>query len=294
MVVEDISFIIKKGDTFQNILNNLIEENIIINKSRFIFINGSKLIANRKKIKAGEYIILKNSSIVNIIRQIESGKVHNRKITIAEGLTNDTIFKMINKIDILTGNLPDKETIMEGTLLPETYYYQYGDTKMSLVKQMQNAMFSFFNKEWENRDKNLPFNTKQEALSLASIVEKETGVSSERGKVASVFINRLKKKMRLQSDPTVVYAFTKGNKELDREIKKSDLEYKNEYNTYKIYGIPHKPIANPGKDSIKAVLHPENTNFLYFVATGDGGHNFSINLNEHNKHVNNYRKKITK
>jgi len=138
----------------------------------------------------------------------------------------------------------------------------------------------------------LPFKTKAEAVSLASIVEKETGIKTERSKVASVFINRIKVGMKLQSDPTVVYAFTVGDKTLERPIRRSDLVRASEYNTYLNYGIPPKPICNPGKESIRAVLNPENTNFLYFVATGNGGHNFSTNLKEHNIFVDMYRKII--
>ncbi len=136
------------------------------------------------------------------------------------------------------------------------------------------------------------FTTKQEALSLASIVEKETGIPTERGKVASVFINRLRKGMRLQSDPTVIYSFAMGNKDLEREIRKSDIARMSEYNTYRIKGIPQKPIANAGKDAIRAVLRPEKTNYLYFVATGNGGHNFSSTLDEHNTFVKEYRQKL--
>ncbi|MDR0423109.1 MAG: endolytic transglycosylase MltG [Rickettsiales bacterium] len=286
---KDENFLIKRGENFSVILNNLYHHGIVPKGTKTLFFNVAKLTSNKRNIKAGEYIFPKNSSLFDILRQIETGKVHTRKITFAEGLTNDTIFKIIDKVDGLSGELPPMGDFLEGTLLPETYSYIYGDTKVGILKRMQKAMFDFFDKEWAKRSPNLPFNTKQEALSLASIVEKETGVPNERGKVASVFVNRLKKRMRLQSDPTVMYAFTGGNKDLEREIRKTDLENVNEYNTYRINGIPKKPICNPGKDAIRSTLNPENTDYLYFVATGTGGHNFSSNLKDHNKFVKIYR-----
>ena len=222
------------------------------------------------------------------MRKLVKGEIYYRKLTFAEGLSNDSILKIINSAEGLVGELPTEE-IAEGTLLPETYLYTAGESKKSLISRMQKAMIEFFDEQWDKRADNLPFKTKREELSLASIVEKETGIQNERRKVASVFVNRLKRKMRLQSDPTVIYAFTGGNIDLERPIRKSDLTRVSEYNTYIIKGIPDKPIANPGKDAIIATLNPEKTNYLYFVATGNGGHNFSKNLKEHNKFVGKYR-----
>lgn len=291
-VKEDTFFIVKKGNSFRTIVINLIEQNLIPKNSKFIFKNVSRLIyKNQLTIKAGEYEFLKGTSPYDILIQLEEGDVYIRKITFAEGLTNDTILKMIDSTYGLFGDLPN-EKIEEGTLLPETYTYTYGDSKSSIVKRMQKAMKDFLDKEWLKRSYDLPFETKEEAISLASIVEKETGIPEERGKVASVFVNRLRKGMRLQSDPTVIYSFTMGNKDLEREIRQSDLARISEYNTYRINGIPKKAIANPGRDAIKAVLNPENTNYLYFVATGDGGHNFSSTLDEHNTFVYQYRQKL--
>ena len=289
---EDIYFIINKGDNFKKVIINLNNQKILDKKYNLMYFYIAKIFyKNEFNLKIGEYIFPKNSNLIDILKIIQNKKVFYRKITFAEGLTVDTILKIIDKTYGLMGDLPNYE-IKEGSLLPETYLYTYGETKESLIKRMQKDMNNFINKEWEKRQKDLPFSTIEEAISLSSIVEKETGIKTERGKVASVFVNRLKKKMKLQSDPTVIYAFTKGNKDLEREIRRSDLKAENEYNTYYIYGIPKSPICNPGKDAIIATLNPENTDYLYFVATGNGGHNFSSTLKEHNNYVKTYRETI--
>ncbi|MDD2840083.1 MAG: endolytic transglycosylase MltG [Rickettsiales bacterium] len=283
---------VNKGDNFKEVVDNLIDKDVIqpINKKLFFYL--SKIIyRNKITIKAGEYLFIKTDTPLMILKKLKKGEIYYRKLTFAEGLSNDTILKMINSAKGLVGELPTEE-IEEGSLLPETYLYTTGETKKSIVLRMQKAMIQFFDEQWDAKADNLPFTTKREALSLASIVEKETGIQSERGKVASVFINRLKRHMRLQSDPTVVYTFAKGNIDLERPIKKSDLARVSEYNTYIVKGIPDKPIANPGKNAIIATLNPEKTNFLYFVATGNGGHNFSKTLKEHNKFVEKYREII--
>lgn len=291
-VKNDVFLVVDKGTTFREVVNDLAKDNIINPKTKSLFLHLPKILyGNKMNIKAGEYRFLAGTAPIDVLKQLKNGKVYYRKLTIAEGLSNDSIFKIIDSTPGLTGDMPTNE-ITEGTLLPETYLYTYGDTKKSIISRMQKAMIDFFNEEWDKRAPDLPFNTKQEALSLASIVEKETGIPEERGMVASVFVNRLKKGMRLQSDPTVVYAFTKGNKDLEREIRRSDLARVSEYNTYIIKGIPKNPIANPGKDAIKAVLNPDKTDYLYFVATGNGGHNFSKTLKEHNNFVKSYRKNI--
>ncbi|GMO11241.1 MAG: hypothetical protein Ta2D_13480 [Rickettsiales bacterium] len=282
---------VNKGDNFNIITHNLLNEKIVLkNRDFFVFI--TKFYPNKRKMQAGEYKFTSGQSLNDILKSIQDGKIFLRKVTIAEGLSNDSIFKIIDKIDVLTGVLPPLSSIGEGTLLPETYTYKRGDTKQKLIDRMQKAMIDFINTEWEKREAGLPFTTKQQLLSLASVVEKETGLPNERGKVASVFVNRLRKGIKLQSDPTVIYGFTFGNEELKREIRVSDLKREDEYNTYYIKGIPEKPICNPGKNAILATLHPEKTDFLFFVATGVGGHNFTKTLEEHNKAVQEYRKII--
>jgi UPF0755 protein len=246
------------------------------------------------QIKSGEYLLRDGESFFDLLKKFQRGDVHYRKITFAEGLSKDTILKIIAQVDELLDEIPAPEGIDEGSLLPETYLYTYGETKSGLVERMQKSMTDFFNTEWEKRAKDLPFTKKEEALSLASIVEKETGLKDERGKVASVFVNRLRKGWRLQSDPTVIYSFAKGDKSLERTIYEKDLRKSSEYNTYTLDGIPQKPIANPGRDAIRATLNPEKTDYMFFVATGNGGHNFSKTLAEHNDFVKKYREIIKK
>lgn len=290
---ENTYFIVNKGDYFPVIVDNLTKQKLVNHKFKKIFLYSAKLLnKNNLNIQAGEYLFEKDASLFDILQTLKNNKINYRKLTFAEGLSNDTILKIIDSTYGLTGDMPT-ESIKEGTLLPETYLYTYGDSKKDMIQRMQQAMTDFVNQEWEKRAKDLPFKTKEELLSLASIIEKETGIPDERYKVASVFVNRLKKGMKLQSDPTVVYAFTKGNKDLEREIRQSDLTRVSEYNTYIINGIPKLPIANPGKDAIRATLNPAKTDYLYFVATGTGGHNFSKTLEEHNNYVKEYRKIIS-
>jgi len=222
-----------------------------------------------------------------------NGDVHYRKVTFSEGLSNHSILRIIDLAEGLIGDISEIK-IKEGTLLTDTYKYQRGDTKESVVKRMQDSMMQFLDEAWGKRQANLPVKTKEEALILASIIEKETGLPEERRKVASVFVNRLKIGMKLQSDPTVVYAFTKGNVDLERDIRRSDLARKSSYNTYYVYGLPPTPIANSGREAILATLNPDQTKYLYFVATGNGGHNFSTNLREHINFVNRYKKELKK
>ena len=179
-----------------------------------------------------------------------------------------------------------------GTLMPNTYHYSLGDTRQSIVKRMAESMQKKTAEIWEKRAKNLPFSTLEEAITLASIVEKETSVASERPLIASVFVNRLRKGMRLQSDPTVIYAITDGKYDLKRKLLYKDLRVSHPYNTYTNYGIPPSPICNPGSESIEAVLNPADTDYLYFVANNKGGHSFSNNYRQHTNNVNKLRKKI--
>ena len=182
--------------------------------------------------------------------------------------------------------------VNEGELLPETYTFEYGASQDSIVLEARKAMQKALDEAWEGRDSGLPYKDKNQLLTMASIIEKETGVADERPLVASVFVNRLRKGMKLQTDPTVIYALTEGQMELGRTLKKKDLAIDSPYNTYKYYGLPPAPICNPGRDALMAAAHPAQSDFLYFVATGDGGHNFSTNLNEHNRNVKGWLKKI--
>ena len=289
---QDKIIIIKKGENFKQIADHLEKENIIRNSDLFYYF--SRILKKDDiLVKSGEYLFEKNSSYQKILEKIIDGDVYLRFVTFAEGLSVRSILKIIDDVYGLTGDIQDN--IAEGSLLPETYGYHSGDSKASIIARMQEAMIKILDEAWENRSKNLPIKNKQQALILASIVEKETGVAFERKKIASVFVNRLRIGMRLQSDPTIIYSFAFGDKQKERVIRKSDINNRSKFNTYHIYGLPPTPIACPGKDAINAVLNPDKTNYLYFVAKGGDinlGHNFSTNLKDHNRFVRQYRSEI--
>lgn len=286
---EDKRFIIESGLTFRQVVEKLHKDKIIKNPDAFLYL--SQLIKGvNLKVRYGEYFFEKNTSYYKILHKMVRGNIFFRKVTAAEGLTSNSILKIIENSPGLIGQVPEK--ISEGSLLPETYFYSYNDTKASIVKRMRESMTKNLDELWEKRDPSIPVKTKEQALILASIVEKETGIASERPKVASVFTNRLKKGMKLQSDPTIIYSFTMGNKSLERPIRLSDIRNNSNYNTYNIYGLPPTPICNPGVEAIKAVLNPPQTDYLYFVATGKGEHHFSVTIAEHNEYVARYRAAI--
>lgn len=282
----DKRFVIESGLTLRQVVEKLDREKIIKSPSAFLYI--SQLIKGLDpKVKYGEYFFEKNSSYYKIIHKMVRGNISFRKITIAEGLSTHSTLQIVDKSLGLIGQIP--EGIKEGELLPETYFYSYNDTKTATVRRMQKAMKKTIDELWEKRDLSIPLKTKEQALILASIVEKETGINQERPKVASVFINRLRKGMKLQSDPTIIYSFAFGNKKLERTIRTKDIQNNSNYNTYHIFGLPPAPICNPGIESIRAVLNPIKSNLLYFVASGRGDHIFSSTLKEHNENVARYR-----
>lgn len=212
----------------------------------------------------------------------------NYRVTVAEGVTSWQIVEGLKKADFLEGEVVDVPP--EGMLAPDSYEVRRGTLQSELLEQMQTAQEKILAEEWENRAEGLPLKSKEEALILASIVEKETGVASERGEVAAVFVNRLNKGMKLQTDPTVIYGLTEGKGVLGRGLRRSELVKKTPYNTYVIPGLPPTPIANPGRAAIHAALHPNVSNNLFFVADGTGGHVFAETLVQHNRNVSNWRK----
>jgi UPF0755 protein len=286
---EDKRFIIDSGMTLREVVDRLHQEKIIKSPGAFLYI-GQLIKGIDPKVRYGEYFFEKNISYYKILHKMIRGNVFFRKVTIAEGLSSHSALAIITKSAGLIGNPPEK--IREGSLLPETYFYSYNDTKQGMVKRMQDSMNKAINELWEKRDKTIPIKSKEEAIILASIVEKETSLNSERGLVASVFTNRLRKGIKLQSDPTIIYSFTFGDKKLERQIRVSDIQNNSNFNTYHIYGLPPAPICNPGLASIKAVLNPLNSDYIYFVASGRGDHIFSATLQEHNANVARYRRLI--
>ncbi len=242
-----------------------------------------------RQFKAGEYLFPAGITPADAMEMIAAGKVVVHKLTVPEGWRTLEILEMLSKETRLSGDMPVPD---EGALLPETYHFLRDDSRGELLARMQSDMSKVLAELWAKRKEGLPVKTPQEALVLASIVEKETGVPEERKRVAAVFINRLNKKMPLQSDPTTVYAIEKDKGAMGRELLAADLKYDSPYNTYKYAGLPPGPICNPGRASIEAVLNPLETDELYFVATGTGGHNFAASLKEHNNNVKKYRAEL--
>lgn len=238
------------------------------------------------RVKAGEYAIPTQATPSRIAAILIEGKSIQHKLTAAEGLTSDMIWKLVAADPVLVGDAGPVPA--EGALLPETYLFTRGESRAALLAKMARAREKFLHRQWAARAPGLPFTSMRQALILASIVEKETALPQERRHIAGLFINRLKAGMRLQSDPTIIYDVSKGYA-LGRGIRASELAAATPYNTYVIAGLPPGPICNPGKDSIAAVLNPEPTHDLFFVATGHGGHVFSASMSQHVKNVAAYR-----
>lgn len=239
------------------------------------------------ELKAGEYRIPAKASVIDILDLLVEGKSILHYLTAPEGRTTAQILKLVIADDALEGELTLAP--VEGELLPETYAFTRGETRDGLVADMMKAQDALIEQLWDDRAMDLPYTTVEEAITLASIVEKETGVAAERPLIAAVFVNRLKKGMRLQSDPTIIYGLTQGEP-LGRGLRVSEIEKATPYNTYVIAGLPPTPIANPGRAAIEAVLNPADSDALYFVADGSGGHVFAATLDEHNRNVAEWRK----
>jgi UPF0755 protein len=283
----DKIIVIEANSPTKAIAGTLMAQGLLDGRGGVIFRLAAKL--QGASLKAGEYEFkAQSSSIKDIIELLRSGRVYQHKVTIAEGLTAMEIITLLQGESGLTGALAALPA--EGTLLPETYYYTYGMTRQMIVERMQKAMRETLAALWESRTADTVLKTPEEAVVLASIVEKETGLAAERPRVAGVFINRLRRNMPLQSDPTVIYAVTGGQVKLDRALSLADLKTPSPYNTYKVRGLPPSPIANVGKAALEAVLHPEAHDYLYFVADGTGGHAFAKTLAEHNNNVAKWRK----
>ena len=241
----------------------------------------ARLFGGGGKVKAGEFMLPEGVSESGILKIITGDDALRRFVTIPEGLPSVMVAERLAAQSYLTGPVP---IVGEGTVLPETYDFQRGASRQAVLARMQAAMTKTLGEEWAKRAEGLPIKTKEEALILASIVEKETGKASERPMVAGLYENRLKKGIMLQADPTIIYPITKG-KPLGRRIHQSEILAVNGYNTYSMAGLPRGPITNPGRASIQAVLHPAHTDALYMVADGTGGHAFAATLEEHNRNV---------
>ena len=286
--------LIEEGSSVAQISNKLQANGIIgdevgIGINDLIFRLGVRAHRSQTSLKAGEYLFKPGMSMYEVMDTIRSGKGILHKVSLPEGLTVKKIFDRLAENEVLVGDLPE-ELPPEGSLMPDTYPFQRGTTRQEVIDRMKKAQEEFLASVWERRIDGLPIKTPEELVILASIVEKETGKADERPRVASVFINRLNRGMKLQSDPTIIYGIFGGEgKPKDRPIFKSDIEKETPYNTYTIPALPPGPIANPGRAAMEAVANPSRTEDLFFVANGTGGHVFSKTLEEHNQNVARWR-----
>lgn len=282
---EEVSIVLDRGVTVRKMSENLEKAGVISSSLLFrIVVRG---LGVDKRLKAGEYMFPPRINMMQVANQLLNGEVYYRKITLPEGLTSVQMADLIKNEPNLTGELT--QPMPEGSLLPETYTFSKGDSRNSIVVQAQKAMEKVLDIVWADNQASV-LKSKEQLLILASIVEKETGLPEERHDVAAVFVNRLNSGMMLQTDPTVIYALTLGQSDLGRPLYKKDLEVDSPYNTYRNYGLPPKPICNPGKDAIIAAANPSGADYLFFVASGSGGHRFARSLSEHNDNVALYRK----
>jgi UPF0755 protein len=280
-LAEDKVVNIPRGLGIRDISDLLQREGVI--DQPYVFMGGIIALKARGELKYGEYQFTQRASLAEVVDTIVEGKVVQHALTVPEGLTSEQIVARLLETDALTGQI--KEIPHEGTLLPETYRFTRGMARELIIQRMQQAHRRVLQEVWEHRMQDLPVKTPEQLVTLASIVEKETGRADERTRVAAVFVNRLKTRMRLQSDPTIIYGLTGGKGSLGRPILKSEIEQPTPYNTYVIDGLPPGPIANPGRASLEAAANPARTKELYFVADGAGGHVFSDNYAEHQKNV---------
>jgi UPF0755 protein len=250
-----------------------------------LFVAAAELTGASRRLKAGEYSFRSGASLAEVLRKIRTGDIVHHRITIPEGVPSVQVAAILNGSDVLTGEIPVPP---EGSVLPETYEVVRGDARAAVLQKMMDARDRVLAQLWSQRKPGLPFSTPEQAVTLASIVEKETALPSERPRVAAVYVNRLRINMKLQADPTVIYGIT-GGAPLGRGIRASELSAATPYNTYANFGLPPGPIGNPGRAALAAVVDPPDTDELYFVADGTGGHRFSHSYGDQAKNVANWR-----
>ncbi|MDD3669163.1 MAG: endolytic transglycosylase MltG [Alphaproteobacteria bacterium] len=284
-LTERTDVVIPKGKSLRELARHLKEQGVVHSSS--VFELGARAGGNAAKLKAGEYSIPPKASAKIVMMILVNGQTVVRRFIVPEGFTSRQVVDLMDGMYGLMGSVDAIPA--EGTLLPDTYHYSYGDTRQSLIDRMQAGMSRILAEAWAARDPKIILKTPYQAVTLASIVEKETGLDSERARIAAVFYNRLRQKIRLQSDPTVIYGLTKGKTDLKRKLTYADLRKNNPYNTYVIYGLPQGPICNPSAASLRAVLNPIRTSDVYFVADGKGGHTFSATYREHQANVQTWR-----
>jgi UPF0755 protein len=278
-LTREVTVVIKPGSSITLAAEQLEKGGVI--KSAAAFVNRAKIFGATSTIKAGEFIIPPKASNSDVLDILTGGKTVQRMVTIPEGMPSIMVYERLMANERLTGSIP---VPAEGSVLPDSYAFDKNEPRAAVLKRMQDAMIKTMDELWPKRSKTTVVKTPQEALALASIVEKETALKSELRKVAGVYSNRLRQGMMLQADPTIIYPITKG-KPLGRRIRQSEIADVNDYNTYAMTGLPKGPIANPSRAAIEAVLNPQATKALFFVADGKGGHVFADTLQEHNANV---------
>jgi UPF0755 protein len=262
---------------------DLLRREGVIEAHRFVFIGGVFALKARSELKAGEYLFPKHASVKDVVETIVEGKVVQHQITIPEGLTSEQIVARLLENDVLAGNI--KDVPREGSLLPDSYHFHRGFTREQMIQRMRQSQDRLVREVWERRNPDLPLKTPEQLVILASIIEKETSKPEERTRIAAVLTNRLKQKMKLQSDPTIVYGLVFGKGALGHPLTKNEIAQPTPYNTYVIDGLPPGPIANPGPAAIEAAANPARTKELYFAADGTGGHAFAETYDQHLKNV---------
>lgn len=290
-LAEETTFQISRGAGLATISNQLEDAGVVENG--WVFQIGTLAQKKERSLKAGEYRLAKGASMADVLKELTEGTPITHAITIPEGFTTWQVVQRLNADQHLTGEV--KSTPAEGALLPDTYSYERGDDRNDILARMQKEREEALAEIWAARAPDLPIKTPEELLVLASVIEKETGIAGERPEVAAVFVNRLNKGMRLQSDPTIIYGITNGEGPLGRGLKRSEIDAKTPYNTYAIDGLPVGPIANPGIDALRAAANPADSKSLYFVAAGANpsqGHLFAETYAQHQKNVVLYRKAL--
>ena len=272
---------IPRGSGINDIADVLVSEGVI--DRPWVFVGGVFVLKAREDLKAGEYQFKAHASVRDVVATIVEGRVVTHQFTIPEGLTSEQIVARLLDDPVLVGNI--KEVPREGSLLPDTYNFTRGVTREQMIQRMQQAQQRLLKEIWDRHSPDLPIKTPDQLVVLASLVEKETGKPEERTRVAAVFVNRLRQKMKLQSDPTIIYGLVGGKGTLGRPIMKSEIDQPTAYNTYQIEGLPPGPIANPGRASLEAAANPARTRELYFVADGTGGHAFAETYEQHQRNV---------
>jgi len=278
-IEEDTNFIVPSGASLTSVAEKLAEEGVIADPQGFLL--RAKILGSSDPILAGEFLLPAGASNAQILDTFQHGEVIRRFVTIPEGLPSILVHERLMAEDHLTGEIP---VPVEGSVLPDTYDFERGEARSAVLARMQAAMQNYLAEAWPKRADDIAVDSVQEAVILASIVEKETGVARERRMVAGLYSNRVKDGMLLQADPTIIYPLTKG-KPLGRRIRQSEIAAINDYNTYTMVGLPKGPITNPGREAIAAVLDPAETSARYMVADGTGGHAFAETLEEHNRNV---------